>query len=497
MDRRQLLEAIGVVGSAGVLGAVLGTALEDRYGDGDEPFRTPSPRPGRIDSPTADGTETDVVTATATETETPAVPHADGFETVIKAADRGVVSEGAEPVNDLFEEHAGDGTLLAFEAGTYPIDYFALNGLSRFGVVGTGDEPARFVPAEGRCRGGRPWVSLDRVADLVLENVVFDFRGSDSGGPLHLLLRGDSIVRDVTVLGSCSNQIGVCKVEVQDEDGTAVFDRVEARNVGANQSLTGIYVRRGHAGEVTFRECSLETFSDNGLYASAPGLPDGDDGDVRVLGGTYRNNDIANVRLGTTGARVSDVTVVVDAETPGWGSSNARGIRLRNRSGQVIEGCDITFGPNASDSFGGIVFHAANGGAQIRDTSITVDRASIPAIRAFPVAESGNGAPTFEDCTIGGSASGGVTARIEGRDGTVFDSCTISGTGAGRRGLRFVDSTDCLITGSRIDVSAEPVAVTDGTVTLEDTTIVAPDGERVIEDRVIEDETLSARGTSS
>jgi hypothetical protein len=65
------------------------------------------------------------------------------------------------------------------------------------------------------------------------------------------------------------------------------------------------------------------------------------------------------------------------------------------------------------------------------------------------------------------------------------------GDGANRRERRFLDSTECLITGLRIDVPNEPVAVTGGTVTIEDTTVVGPDGEREIAEGVLEDETLS------
>jgi len=157
----------------------------------------------------------------------------------------------------------------------------------------------------------------------------------------------------------------------------------------------------------------------------------------------------------------------------------------------VIENCEVTFGPDAADSFGGVVVHAENGGATVWNTHITIDRESIPAIRTFPAAESSAGALRFEECTIDGSAAAGATARIEGRDGTVFDGCTIEATGEDRRGLRFLDSTDCLITGSRIDVPNDPVTVETGTVAIEDTTVVTPDGERQIADRVLEDGTLA------
>lgn len=418
------------------------------------------------------------------------LPHADEFETVVDAVEAGADPSGETSVNFLFEEHADDETLLAFEPGTYEIDYFSLSDITHLGVVGTGVEPARFVPAAGQCRGGHPWVAFHDVSDLLLEDITFDFRETGAGGPLHLFLEGDSTIRNLTHLGSCSNQIGVLKIDVRDADGTARVENLVARNVGDNQSLTAIYVTSNHAGALTFADCQVANFSDNGLYASAPGKSDGQDGPVYVVGGTYRNNNVAGVRLGTTGARAEDVTVVVDAETPGWGKLNARGIRLRNRADQVIDGCDITFGADAAESFGGIVFHQENGGARVSETTVTIDRDGVPAARTFPVAGPTEGAPVFESCTFTGDAADGVTARIEGRDGTVFRDCMVEGTGDDRRGLHFLDSENCRIVDSRLDVGAVPVAVENGTVDIENTAIVTDNGDRYIEQMTLENEAL-------
>ncbi|WP_197428649.1 right-handed parallel beta-helix repeat-containing protein [Halapricum sp. CBA1109] len=163
---------------------------------------------------------------------------------------------------------------------------------------------------------------------------------------------------------------------------------------------------------------------------------------------------------------------------------------MRNKSGQVIEGCDITFGAAAADSFGAIVFHQANGGALIRDTTVTIDRPSVPAVRCFPERGESASSPVFENCTIRGSATDGVTGRIEGRDGTVFRNCTIDQRGSDRRGLHFRDSEDCRIVDSRLTVANAPVAVDNGTVTIENSTLVTPTGERHIDSRTLTDETL-------
>jgi hypothetical protein len=524
MNRRDLLRAAGAGGVVGLLGAVYASSRvgrDDRrrrpIGADFDAVGPPAPLPARETSaeptgrsrrppdsgttpataqpPTASPTDDPPqTTATPPTTEPPPddeAPHAAEFDRVVDAVAAGADPTGGEAVNFLFDEQAVDDTLLAFEPGEYLIDYFSVYDVANFGVVSTGPEPVTFVPADGDCRGGHPWAAFDSVSDLLLENVLFDFRDSSSGGPVHLLLHGDSTVRDVTYVGSCSNQISAFKMQVRDPQGTALFERVDARNVDDNQSLTGTFVTSDHAGAVTFRDCILKTFSDNGLYASAPGLPDGRDGRVDVVNCTYRNNNVANVRLGSTDSRASGVTVEVDSSVPGWGRLNARGIRLRNRSGQVVENCAVTFGTEAADSFGGVVFHPDNGGAVVRDTQITVDRDGVPAVRAFPVSDDGADAPVFENLAIDGAATGGIAARIEGRDGTVFEGCTVAGDGADRGGLRFVDSVDCRLVDTEIDVTGPPVVARNATVEMENCLVVTAAGERRIDRRVLEDETLA------
>lgn len=413
-----------------------------------------------------------------------------GFGTVVDALAVGADPTGQEPVNFVFESYADDDTLIEFEQGTYAIDTHSFGGLEEFGIVGTGEWPARFVPASGNCSSGHPWIGFDGVSSLSLENLTFDFRTVPRSGPIHFVLSGSSILRGVTCLGSCPKQISMLKVEVEDEAGSAKFENCRTRNSDDNQSLTGLYVGREHAGRLVLRNCSVDGFSDNGVYASAPGGEDGRDGAVHVVDGTYRNNNVAGIRLGSTGSSAQKVTVVVDLETAGWGALNARGIRLRNKSGQLIDDCTVTFERNAADSFGAIVFHQANGGALVRNTTVTIDRHSIPAVRAFPVEEESDDAPRFENCTFDGEANAGVTAHIEGRDGTVFRNCTIEQGGEGRKGLYFLDSEDCHIVDSQIDVAMAPVVVDNGTVTIENSTLVTERGEQLIEQRTLENERL-------
>ncbi len=480
MQRRELLKATGVAGTAGILGL----GVYATTGDSDDgPAEQPASETGEV-SPEPESTETE------NGDSGPEMPYEEEYDTVVDAVEEGADPDGDEPVNFLFEEY-GDDTLLCFEDGTFQIEQFSITDQQQLGIVGVGDEPATFVPSDGQCRGGHPWIFFDSVSDLQLEHLTFDFRDTDAGGPLHLFLRGESTIRDVSYLGTCSNQLGVSRAEVRDPDGEAHFERFEARNTNDNETLTGLYVGSNHAGSLTFEDCTFSGFSDNGLYASAPGGQNGRDGDVAVIGGHYENNNIANVRLGSTGATARDVTVVVDSNVPGWGQRNARGIRLRNNDEQLIENCEIRFGEEAADSFGAVVFHGNNGGATVRDTAIELDSDSTPAIRAFSPETSAESPPVFQNITVTGTAAGGVTADIEGRDGTVFENCTIEQTGDSRGGIEFVGSENCRIVDSEIDVTEEPVTVRNGTVEIEDSTIHTASGEEEIDQLALENESLS------
>lgn len=495
IDRREFLKSAGIVaGGAGFVGigwyatASDETASESAPDDGGAPITDDD---SDSDGPSADVDSAEQQRENEQSTEEGTTDeYADSFETVVDAVDAGADPDGTEPINFLFTDNTEDSTLFRFEPGTYKMEPFQIEDRADVGLVGTGTAQTQFVPADGVCRGGHPFVFFKSVRNLLLADILFDFRDIESGGSMHLFLQGESKVENVSYRGSCSNQLSVLRIHVSDASGSCLVDGFESKNTQGNNTLTGVFVSDSHAGELTLRNCTLDGFSDNGIYASSPGKQGGGDGPVNVVGGTFSNNNIAGVRLGSTGSTARDVTVVVDSETSGWGQLNARGIRLRNRSGQVVDNCSIRFGADAADSFGAIVFHPDSGGATVRDTTIEMHDSETPAIKAFPVAAQSAGAPTFETLSVTGTATGGVTADIENRDGTTFRNCTIDQQGPGRGGLSFRRSEDCHVVESEISVGGAPVILDDASVRLEDTVISNGRGERHFENRVV-DETLT------
>lgn len=454
------MKAAGAAGTVGIAGAI---GLRYRR-------RTPSPESDDESPP-----ETSEPDGSTREPE-PEIPYADAYSTVIRATEHGVDSNASEPIDSFLQEFAGNDTLLAFPEGTFSISAGVVGGYEHFGIIGTGSGRSKLVPSDGNCVNDGPFLSFEKVQDLLFDGFTFDFRNSSGGGSIHFRTHGDVTVRDVSVVGNCENQISVLRIDALSRDGTFEFERFTARNTNGNDTLTGVYVGDSHAGDVVFKDCELQGFSDNGLYASSPGLRDGKNGTVRVEGGEYRNNNISNIRLGSTESVARNVDIV-STEPPNAEVINVRGIRFRDRQDQLFEDSRIRIGPNSGDGFGAVVFHPENLGATVKNTDIVVDRDDYNAIFALRAIEPSNSGPVFENVSISGEASGEFVGRIEGRTGTIFRGCTIEGTGENRDGLRFANAENTRIENCRIAVTGDPIVLRQSTATIVDTTIEYPDGE--------------------
>lgn len=483
MTRRDLLKAGAAGGAAGgvfLLGVYLGRNPERERGpdagSDDEQRRTPAGPTVGPDRPTA--------------TPESASSRFEGqYGDVVDAVDAGADPEGEEPINDFLASHAADDTLLAFPAGSYRVRPMTLSGYSNLGIAGTAGERPTFFGDPGSFSGNGRFLIFEDVADFLLDGVDFDFCRGDEGGKLTLRANGDAVIRNVEVAASCSSHLQVLGISIQDEAGVGLVENFRATNRGSNKGITGVYVAKPHIGELTFRDCELRGFTDNGLYASAPGLPGGEDGVVHVEGGTYDNNNVSNVRLGSTGSTVRNVSVTVDRSPP-VEPVNARGIRLRRQNDQIVENCRVYFGPDAGESFGAIVFHPDNGGALVKDTRITVDRDGVPGVFAPYNATSFDTSPVLENVTIDGDASGGYAANFVGRENVVLRNCRIEATGENRNGVRIANNDGGRIIDCHIDVPGIPVVIDDATAEVRNTTIVGTDGERVIEQLTVTDETV-------
>lgn len=480
VDRRQLLTTIGVGGGIG-LGALVG--LNSLPGEG------PEMEPGSQ-------TATDDESTPSPDGSTP-VRHSEKFGTVVDAVAAGADPTGELPVNDVLERYAADDTLISFTDGTYRLEPIDLSGYRQLGLAAAGSTRPTFVGDSGHCvGGGSSYLSFDNVRGLLLDRLRFDFTGDSTGGIIRIGATGDATVSNLSAAGRCEAQVAQFRLDVLEPDATAVVDNLQLDSQVRDEWLTGVYVGKPHAGSLVFRNCNVQGYTDNGLYASAPGLEDGAGGTVHVEGGTFRNNNVANVRLGSSGSTATGVTSSSDTPPPSAGqvTANARGFRLRSGQGQLIEDCSVRITENSKFTHGGIVFHETNGGATVRGTSVEIDRNDTPAIRLFPRDNDHTDVPVFEDVDATGDADGGEALMVSGRDRTVVRNCRIEQSGSERNGLMLRDSADCRIVDSYIDVTKNPLILRNSNALIRNTTLVTPDGTEEITERTATDEDFTPRG---
>ncbi|WP_246391651.1 twin-arginine translocation signal domain-containing protein [Halosimplex pelagicum] len=433
------------------------------------------------DTPTDTPTATAEPTPTGTPTGTPipevVAEYGDQFDSIVNVVDAGADPEGSEPINDVLTDAIAEDTLVYFPAGRYALDYMEIEDVSGFGLVSIPHERTLLVPNGPVEEVGNHFIDFRGVGDILLDGLEFDFTESGVGGAIRTISEGNVVARNLRTHGKLPDRNKERKhvayrFEVQNPEGKGLVERVVARDGGHDGGNgVGIYVGKDHAGSLTFRDCEIANFPNNGLYASAPGQTldgyTGNNGDIHVRGGRYENNNIANVRIGSTGSTVKDVTVVVDRVPPSPSSShlNVRGIRLRARSDQLVENCEVRIGPDAGKGFGAISYHPEHESSTIRDTTIRVDRDDFSAIDATDSSNGGSEAPlNFENVTVTGSAGGGAAVDIADRPETTLRNCRIEQSGADRRGIVFTDSENCAVIDSTIRVTGLPIETENASV---------------------------------
>ncbi|MFC7137890.1 hypothetical protein ACFQRB_18465 [Halobaculum litoreum] len=216
-------------------------------------------------------------------------------------------------------------------AGDYRIaDSVSIGGAERVGLVG---DDATIVPSEGNDDTIVSFGWPQPVERALFAGITFDFTAENTGGR-PLLSRADNmLVEDVAVDGEADVDQDLFRVDVTDAGGQGIVRRLFLPD-GAppDTKVTGCEVGDDTRGDVSFIDCEIDRFPDNGLYANPP------KGTVRVIGGKYKNNGVAGVRVEVADdAVVRGVHVRCDDATNG--GANMRGIRLRAGRSVLVEDC--------------------------------------------------------------------------------------------------------------------------------------------------------------
>lgn len=401
-------------------------------------------------------------TPPGTPAETPEGPtdERSDYGTVVDMVEAGADPDGEEPINDLLTDHAGDDTLLYFPEGEYLVDGgWQLKEFEHFGILGDG---AVIRPPDGYSDFLFAFGNSDRAVDLLFKGVDFDITAPETGiRPIHALVQDGLHVTDVAVHGIQDTDQDSFRFDVTLSDGVGLVEDVRQPDGGdPRYSITGCYVGELSRGTVTFKNCHVANFPDNGLYASQANGP------VHVIGGLYENNNVANVRV-TSDAVVRGVTSrSTEAKEEFY---NVRGIRLRSGKNILVEDCTIEYREvNGSD--GALTLHNWLESATVRNTQIEIDTDDVPAILAKSPAESFDPESSqlrFENVEIFGKAANRAAVEIDERSGAEFSGLCIHQTGGSRNGIRLFRSTENLLRDSSIHVTGEPLVVQDSTISSE------------------------------
>jgi hypothetical protein len=416
-------------------------------------------RPTATDTTTATTREPSTTTAERTDTVQTTADrrerYADRFASVVDFGEFDVAADASESILPFLEEHVTDDTLVFFPEGRYLLpDAWEVPGFTNLGFVGDG---ATIVPRDGFSGYLFTMGTPGHARDLLFDGLTFDFTAPDTGArPIQALVDDGLVVRDVAVRGVQDTGQDMMRFDVTAPHGTGLVERMRLPDGGVSETpTTGCFVGPTSKGTLTFRDCHVAGFPDNGLYASAA------QGPVRVVGGTYENNGIANVRVGGD-SLVRDVHVRCDEARQGI--ENMRGIRLRQGANARVENCVVEL-REVTYSDGAITIAPWLESAVVRDTRIVVDADRVRGIWVKTPVRPGHDGPQVEcrNVHVDGTASGNAAVQVVDRDACVFENLCIRQTGADRDGVYLLRSRDSVVRDAAIAVTGDPLVLEDST----------------------------------
>ena len=416
----------------------------------------------------------------------------DEYGTVIDVTEVGADDNGDESITPILRKHADDDTLLYFPEGEYYMDeQFRFTGFNQFGIVGDG---AKLIPAsyhdfddggDGNYRLFRMGVKYAPGRNLRFQGFTVDQTRDNTGiRVIEAAIDDGLLVRNIEIVGQHdSGTWGPGRFVITDSNGSGFVERFHAPDGAAWSSETpydklwrgptGIICNNDNKGTITFRDCVLGPFPDNGLYAA------NGSGSVRIEGGRFQNSTGTNVRLGGHDSYIKDAAIIVDQENPHGIPQNG----LRMEKGNLIVAKNVDFQTNVKDSPAiwvtrnaeynyidnctitartdepttAVMLRGTAGQTRIQNTEVKHDTGGGPAIKI----KDGDQPVYLENVTITSDApTEGTRSAIQNyRDDCEFRNVNINASGGwGRRAL--TNSGDnCLI--YRGDYVSEDRSITD------------------------------------
>ena len=383
------------------------------------------------------------------------------YERTVDIVEAGADPTGSQPIDDVFRDVARDGTLVKFPDGEYLVNHLSLYSLTNFGMRATGD--ATLVP--GKNYDDDTWIGGAETRNLLIEGFMLDTTSNSVSPTVTISSYGGLTVRDIHKQGPQNDGSTAFSFRIANADGKGLIEKLRAPDGGTSGDGVGIYVNT--KGTLTLRDCRVEDFGNNGLYAS------GSEGPVRVEGGFFRNNDVASVRLGSPGSSVKGTDFEVS--NPAKDDGNYRAIRISDGPGPVtIEDVDIRL--KSGQGTGGIVCAFDGGSFDLRNSRIHVspdytivgtDRTTGHAVMVDDASGVDDpGERTIRNLSVTGGGNEYPAIDLNRDNNTIKDS-RIQQSGDGRSGVHVASgSTNNSVVNSAIEVPGKQI-VNDGKVFVE------------------------------
>ena len=386
------------------------------------------------------------------------------YDRTVNIVEAGADPTGSQPIDDVFQEVAEDGTLVEFPEGEYVANHLSLWGLTNFGMRATGD--ATLVPGEDYRK--EAWIGGSNTENLLFEGFTLDTTEEGTSPSVTILCDDGLVVRDILKEGPQDDGNSAFDFRVVKADGTGLVENVRAPDGDTSGDAVGMFVNT--TGTLTVRDCRIEEFGNNGLYAS------GSSGPVQVEGGFYRNNDVNCIRLSSPGSYVKGTDIVV--EDPAKDDGNYRGIRVSDGPGPVtIEDVDIAL--RSGQGSGGVVSAYSGGSFNLRNSRIHVspdytivgsDQTTSYAVWVdVPSGIDDPGERTIQNVSITGGGHDFPAIDLN-RDNNTIEGCEIQQDGEDRSGVYVANgATNNSVRNCAIEVTGEQV-INDGEVFVENLT---------------------------
>lgn len=385
---------------------------------------------------------------------------------------------GERACDEQLHEATAEGRLLVFPEGRYRLEEpLTITGYDRVGLKGVGD--ARLVPPSGY---NGVIVDVD-VAEFLLQNVDIDIRASNTSAGIQALTDTILHVESVEYRGrglhtGSAGVHGLVPV-VRDPGGVATIKEYVAErgaawgHYGWGNGRAGVYIGQLNRGTVRIVDAHLEEFGGSGIYATST------PGDVHVHGGTFRNNNVASIRIGGAGSFVEGATVEASLSaydgprTQEDGAFRLRGVVINQKSAYVdkppgarVADCNISIGADVPSPGPGITIQGPAKTATVRDTAIRVDADDTPAVSRVGQTAFGNHPPSsgprwveLDGVRITGSGSDAAAVVIEDAPGSTLRDATVRLTGRRRDGVRLVRSPDATFDGGSVVSKGYPLVI--------------------------------------